>query len=76
MARVVEIEDAAYGTEKRRVRLGKWEKRALDFSLQQSDQWYDLRITDQAHVWRLAGHVETGHLSKTDPANVAPVLRV
>ncbi|MGE0049510.1 MAG: phosphocholine-specific phospholipase C [Acidithiobacillus sp.] len=75
-AREVEIEDAAYGAEKRRIRLAGGEKRALDFPLQQSDQWYDLQVRDQTHVWRLAGHVETGHLSKTDPANVAPVLRV
>ncbi|MCL4527722.1 MAG: hypothetical protein M1492_15015 [Gammaproteobacteria bacterium] len=28
------------------------------------------------HQWRLAGHVENGRTTTTDPANTAPVLKV
>ncbi|WP_414040261.1 phosphocholine-specific phospholipase C [Acidithiobacillus sp. M4-SHS-6] len=72
----VQIRDMAYGTEPRSLRLGPGETKALDFPLSASDQWYDLEIEDQTHTWRLAGHVETGRISKTDPANKAPVLQL
>ena len=33
-----------------------------------SDHWYDLELRNGASIWRLAGHVETGRISRSDPA--------
>lgn len=44
------------------------------WDLQGSHHWYDLGVDTPAHHWRLAGHIENGEDSFSDPANVAPVL--
>jgi phospholipase C len=33
-----------------------------------SDHWYDVELRNGAAVWRLAGHAETGRISRSDPA--------
>jgi phospholipase C len=33
-----------------------------------SDHWYDIEIRNGSAVWQLAGHVETGRASRSDPA--------
>jgi phospholipase C len=33
-----------------------------------SDHWYDIELASGRAVWRLAGHVETGRTSRSDPA--------
>jgi phospholipase C len=41
-----------------------------------SHHWYDLTVTsndDSSFIRRLAGHVENGRTSISDPAAVAPV---
>ncbi len=43
-----------------------------------SAQWYDLTFSVQANaawVRRIAGHIETGQASTTDPAATAPVTK-
>ena len=42
--------------------------------LRASHHWYDLSVSAERHYWRLAGHVETGQESYSDPASAAPVL--
>ena len=45
------------------------------WSLQDSHGWYDFTVStdsDQSFQWRLAGHLETGHDSISDPALGAP----
>ncbi|MGH8289930.1 MAG: phosphocholine-specific phospholipase C [Steroidobacteraceae bacterium] len=68
------VRDESYGRGERRVAVGPGETQQLLWDLQRSDHWYDLIITVGKHRWRLAGHVEDGHESVSDPANVAPVL--
>ncbi|MBN2680845.1 phospholipase C, phosphocholine-specific [Acidithiobacillus montserratensis] len=75
-SRQIQIHDKAYGAEPRNLHLVANAIQTMDFPLTASDQWYDLEIKDKSHTWRLAGHVETGHMSKTDPANKEPVLQL
>jgi phospholipase C len=47
------------------------ESRNEFWSLQDSHRWYDFTVStdsDQSFQWRLAGHLETGHDSMSDPA--------
>jgi phospholipase C len=32
------------------------------------DHWYDVELRSGSAVWRLAGHAETGNISRSDPA--------
>ncbi|HEY7887404.1 MAG TPA: phospholipase C, phosphocholine-specific [Steroidobacteraceae bacterium] len=73
-ALVVSVRDESYGRGKRRVPLGPGETQELLWDLQPSRHWYDLTISAARHQWRLAGHVEDGRESVSDPANVAPIL--
>ncbi|WP_226983832.1 hypothetical protein [Acidithiobacillus ferrooxidans] len=74
--RQIRIVDRAYGRKDRRLSLNGVQHEELDFSLVSSHQWYDLEIDDGQHQSRLAGHVENGRTTMTDPANTAPVLKV
>jgi phospholipase C len=33
-----------------------------------SDHWYDIEVRNGSAVWQLAGHMETGRASRSDPA--------
>ena len=33
-----------------------------------SDHWYDIEARSGDAVWQLAGHMETGRTSRSDPA--------
>ena len=68
------VRDESYGQGERRVAVGPDETREILWDLRPSHHWYDLGISLDQHHWRLAGHVEDGHESVSDPANVAPVL--
>jgi phospholipase C len=68
------IRDESYGQGERRVPLEPGETQELVWDLQRSHHWYDLTISVERHRWRLAGHIEDGRESVSDPANVAPVL--
>ena len=51
--------------------LQPWDNFEGDLSLEQFHGWYDLIVTvagDPSFKYRLAGHVETGHDSFSDPA--------
>ncbi|MGA7538273.1 MAG: phospholipase C, phosphocholine-specific [Steroidobacteraceae bacterium] len=68
------VRDQSYGRGERRVAVAPGETHDLLWDLQPSHHWYDLTIGVDQHQWRLAGHIEDGHESVSDPANVAPVL--
>lgn len=73
-ALAVSVRDESYGREERRIPLGPGETQELLWDLQRSHHWYDLTISAERHQWRLAGHIEDGHESVSDPANIAPIL--
>ena len=70
----VMVADQAYGLGTREIRLAPGETHEISWPLAQSHHWYDLEIRATRHRWRLAGHVETGEESWSDPANLKPVL--
>ena len=73
-ALTVHLRDEAYGrgTHTLAVEPGKTGQWLCD--LRSSHHWYDLSVSAGRHQWRLAGHVETGKESYSDPASGAPVL--
>jgi phospholipase C len=68
------VRDAGYGRGEQSVRIAAGGAQELLWALQSSHHWYDLIISADKHQWRLAGHIEDGHESVSDPANVAPIL--
>ncbi|MEY2340918.1 phosphocholine-specific phospholipase C [Acidithiobacillus sp. IBUN Pt1247-S3] len=70
----VGIEDRSYGEGSRQLHLAPGETHRLSWPLTKSHHWYDLEVSTPTHSWRLAGHVEDGNESWSDPANTAPVL--
>ena len=68
------VRDQSYGGGLRRVSVAPGRSQELLWDLQASHHWYDLVVGVGQHQWRLAGHIEDGHESVSDPANVAPVL--
>ena len=70
----VTVRDASYGRGERSIPIGAGGTHELLWDLQSSHHWYDLIVSAGRHEWRLAGHIEDGHESVSDPANVAPVL--
>ncbi|HEY6514754.1 MAG TPA: phospholipase C, phosphocholine-specific [Steroidobacteraceae bacterium] len=71
---MLSVRDESYGRGERAVPLAPGTAQELLWDLQGSHHWYDLLVSAGQHQWRLAGHVEDGHESFSDPANVAPVL--
>ncbi|TDN62959.1 phospholipase C, phosphocholine-specific [Paraburkholderia sp. BL10I2N1] len=70
------VADNAYGAHPRPVVVPPGGQADEPWILAASHHWYDLTVTsndDGAFVRRLAGHVETGRPSISDPAAVAPV---
>ena len=58
------------GEARRRVSVGSGETREV-WDLRGGDHWYDLTVAlagDPSYRLRLAGHIETGRASRTDPA--------
>ena len=70
------VADNAYGAHPRPVVVPPEGQADEPWILAASHHWYDLTVTsndDDTFVRRLAGHVETGRPSISDPAAVAPV---
>ena len=70
----VQISDKAYQQAARGFDLAAGQIQDVVWELQGSHHWYDLGVDTPDHHWRLAGHIENGKDSFSDPANVAPVL--
>jgi phospholipase C len=73
-ALTVTVRDAGYGQSERSIPIRAGGTEEVLWDLQSSHHWYDLLVSDGRHEWRLAGHIEDGHESVTDPANTVPVL--
>jgi phospholipase C len=74
-AMAVTVRDQSYGRGERRIMLAPGIAEELLWDLQRSHHWYDLNVSAGQHRWRLAGHIEDGRESFSDPANIAPLLR-
>ncbi|MBU2737259.1 phosphocholine-specific phospholipase C [Acidithiobacillus concretivorus] len=70
----IEVTDPVYGQGARKIQLAAGQTRELHWNLQPSHHWYDLMISTPQHQWQLAGHIENGDESFSDPANTQPVL--
>jgi len=73
------VTDRAYGAKPRLHLLGPCATVEDRLDLASSGHWYDLAITiEGAPAWSrvLAGHLETGRISISDPASTAPVLMI
>nr|WP_246462991.1 phospholipase C, phosphocholine-specific [Nitrospirillum iridis] len=66
------LRDNAYGVMPVEVTLGPGERRTIAWQTDGSHGWYDITLTlsgaEGELGWRLAGHVETGMPSRSDPA--------
>lgn len=71
----VAITDAAYGTAPRTVTLAPGESIAVPFDLAHSHGWYDFSLRGDGQVVHMAGRVEDGQDSYSDPAarSLAPL---
>ncbi|RBL66038.1 phospholipase C, phosphocholine-specific, partial [Pseudomonas sp. MWU13-2625] len=69
--------DVAYGGAARTLTIPPGQRVEAHWDLSCSSHWYDLQFTVAGNAgWmrRIAGHVETGKASITDPAAVAPTI--
>jgi phospholipase C len=72
----ISVVDNAYGAQMRHFALPSDGFVEEAWQLTQSHQWYDLTVFDgAAFAWRVAGHVENGHSSVSDPAANQVVTR-
>lgn len=76
-ALTVTATDVAYGGAARTLTIPAGQRVEAHWDLSCSSHWYDLQFAIAGNVgWtrRIAGHVETGKASVTDPAAVAPTM--
>ena len=69
---IIRMTDAAYGTAPAEVRLKAGKTQLLPLDLSGSHGWYDLQLVTEGQTWRMAGHVEDGMPSFSDPALGGP----
>ena len=70
------VRDNAYGASMRHIEIAPHGEHEACWRLAESHHWYDLTVTageTGAFMRRIAGHIETGRASFSDPAAVAPV---
>ncbi|WP_175718916.1 phosphocholine-specific phospholipase C [Burkholderia anthina] len=78
-ALTVTATDVAYGGAPRTLTIPAGQRVETHWDLSCSSHWYDLQFAvagNAGWVRRIAGHVETGKASITDPAAVAPTIAV
>lgn len=76
-AATIKVKDLAYGQSQRTAKLAAGADGTLRLNFSGSQGWYDLLVTLGGQSWRLAGHVEDGTESFSDPAAHGPApLRV
>ena len=71
----VTLTDMAYGRPGKTVTLPPGARRTVRWHVAASHHWYDVGVAVAGYTGylrRYAGHLETGHDSRTDPAAVAP----
>jgi phospholipase C len=71
------VKDNAYGAQMRHFSIPSEGFVEEIWQLKQSHQWYDLTVSDgAAFAWRVAGHVESGRSSFSDPAATQVVTKL
>ena len=73
---VAHVFDEAYGRGGHRIPIGPGKTVDWRCDVRASHHWYDISVSAGRYRWRLAGHIETGEPSYSDPASGAPVLSV
>ncbi len=68
----IAMTDRAYGAPASTIRLAGGEARSIRLDLARSHGWYDRHFAAGGQAWRVAGHVETGKASYSDPAAGGP----
>lgn len=64
----IAVTDKSYGRPARTVTVKRGETRHVPLDLADSHGWYDLELSLPTQTWRMAGHVEDGKSSFSDPA--------
>lgn len=73
---ILTLADRAYGQPEQKIVLKPGAHRTVPWPVAASHHWYDLSVTVAGfagYLRRYAGHLETGHDSRTDPAALVPV---
>ena len=68
----IAMTDRAYGAASEVIVLAGGQSRSLPLDLTASHGWYDRQFTAGGQTWRMAGHVEDGRPSYSDPAAGGP----
>jgi phospholipase C len=68
----IAMTDQAYGAAPDAIRLAGGETRRIPLNLADSHGWYERQFVAQGQAWRVAGHVENGEASFSDPAAGGP----
>jgi phospholipase C len=68
----IAMTDRAYGASPDTIALAGGEARRLRLELTDSHGWYDRQFVAGGQAWRIAGHVEDGRASYSDPAAGGP----
>ncbi|WP_312160469.1 phosphocholine-specific phospholipase C [Phenylobacterium sp.] len=71
-AQSISMTDRAYGAPPEVITLAGGDARSIRLDLTKSHGWYDLQFAAGGQAWRMAGHVETGAASYSDPAAGGP----
>jgi len=71
-AQSIAMTDRAYGAAASLIELAGGEARSIPLDLTDSHGWYDRQFAASGQIWRMAGHVETGAASYSDPAAGGP----
>jgi phospholipase C len=75
----LQISDTFYGAPEQHLVLAAQSSQTLYVNLENSFGWYDLQVRlpgDKVYLRRFAGHIETGHASRSDPANGKFILPI
>jgi len=68
----IAMTDRAYGATPETIMLARGEARSIPLDLTDSHGWYDRQLVAAGQSWRMAGHVEDGKPSYSDPAAGGP----
>jgi phospholipase C len=68
----ITMTDRAYGAAPAEIMLAGGKARSIRLDLTGSHGWYDWQFVAGGQAWRIAGHVETGKPSYSDPAAGGP----
>ena len=67
-SQAIAVTDQAYGASPETIVLAGGASRTIGLDLAASHGWYDRRLAAGGQTWRMAGHVEDGKASYSDPA--------